>query len=124
MKKMQFEFTDPAEQQAPQIPPGAGVPPAGMQGAQMPAGMQSGPEQGQPQAPAGGLWGSMAGGADQMGQGGMSSMLSDDQLAAMGNDDQGMNPIDLEADSMEGQLGEDPEMQMRMMQAARRMGGF
>jgi hypothetical protein len=129
MKKMSFEFTDPAQAAAagPQIPPGAGVPPAGMQAPEMPAGMQGGqPPQGQPQEqgqpPAGGLWGSMAGNADQFGQGPDSSMFTDDMLASMVNDDP-IDPIQMLADQMEGQM-DDPQMQMRMMEAARRMGGF
>ena len=130
MKKMQFEFTDPAEAAAQQqqgIPQGMGVPPAGAQQAPAPPmGMQ--PQQEQPQAPAGGLWGSMAGNADQFGQGPDSSMFTDDMLASMvGEDDGGMNPVDLQADQMEqGLMGEqvDPELQMRMMAAARRVGGF
>lgn len=134
MKKMQFEFTDPAEAAAAQqqgIPQGAGVLPAGAQGAQP----QAQPAQGMPaptaepaQAPAGGLWGGMAGGVDQFGQGPNSSMFTDDMLASMvSQDDQGLNPVDLQAGQMEQQLGQeqvDPELQMRMMEAARRAGGF
>lgn len=131
MKKMQFEFTDPAEaaQQAPSIPPGAGVLPAGAQQAPaQPSGMQPQPGMQPPaepsQPPAGGLWGGMAGNADQFGQGPDSSMFTDDMLQGMLQDDP-MNPIDLQADQMQQGLdGGDPELQMRMMEAARRQGGF
>lgn len=134
MRKMQFEFADPAEQQmqAQQAQmQSAGIPPAGAGGGQpVPQGMP----QGQP----GGMLGGMAPPPDQMGQGGMSSMLGDDQLAAMlqqggdmgmmgGGEQMGMegiNPIDLQADQMEQQLATDPDMQMQMILAARRMGGF
>ena len=132
MKKMQFEFTDPAAAaaQGPQIPEGAGVPPAGAQGAPVPpAGMQPpptmpSPMQGQGQGMQGGLFGMLAGGGDQMGQGFDSSMLGTDQLAAMADTDMGGSPIDLEAEMMEEQLMQDPQLQMRMMEAARRMGNF
>lgn len=126
MKKMQFEFTDPAEQQAQQaqqIPQGAGVPPAGMQQPpQMPAGL----DQGQPQGGPSSVFGAMAGNADQFGQGPDSSMFTDDMLAGMLQEDP-LNPVDLQADQMNEQLmgGQaSPELQMQMMQAARRMGGF
>jgi hypothetical protein len=119
MKKMSFEFTDPAQAaaQAPQIPAGAGVPPAGAQGAQMPAGAQA------PQQMPGNVFGTMAGGADQFGQGPNSSMFTDDMLAGMLQEEP-IDPIALEADQMEGQLANDPQLQMQMMEAARRMGGF
>lgn len=123
MKKMSFEFTDPAQaaaQQSPQIPAGVGVPPAGAsQPAQMPAGAQA-PAQQMP----GNIFGAMAGGADTFGQGPDSSMFTDDQLASMVQEEP-LDPINLEADSLEQQLmSGDPNIQMQMMQAARRMGGF
>lgn len=127
MKKMSFEFTDPAQAAAgPVVPAGAGVPPAGAQGAMPPAGMQAPmqpPEQAAPQEQAGSVFGAMAGNADTFGQGPDSSMFTDDQLAAMVQDEP-INPIDLEASMMEEQLPNDPQLQMQMMQAARRMGGF
>lgn len=125
---MSFEFTDPAEaaakqaQQAPQIPQGAGVLPAG---AQQPPEMPAGLSQGQPPGAMGQVFGGMAGGADQFGQGPDSSMFTDDQLAALAGEDGGVDPIAMQADEMEAGLDQgDPELQMRMMEAARRMGGF
>lgn len=137
MRKMQFEFADPAEQQmqAQQAQmQSAGIPPAGAGGgAPPPQGMQ--PQQGMPQGQAGSMFGSMAPPADPSMQGGMSSMLGDDQLAAMlqqggdmgmGGGDMmgGLNPIDVQADALEQQLANDPQAQMQMMMAARRFGGF
>lgn len=145
MKKMQFEFADPAEQQMQQMTAqmqGAGIPPAGAGGGQPPQGgdpMQGAmPPQGMPQGGQGSLFGAMAPPPDQMGQGGASDMLGDDQLAAMlgdggggmdmgmGGDPMGggMDPISIQADQMEQELANNPELQMQMMMAARRMGGF
>lgn len=127
MKKMQFEFTDPAEAaaQGPQIPPGAGVPPAGAQGAIPPAGMQAPPEQAPPMGmPQGGGGGLLEGLAQPQGQSD-SSMFTDEQLASMVQE----TPEELEGEQLYDQLmapeyQPDEDMQMRMMMAARRMGGF
>jgi hypothetical protein len=126
MRKMQFEFTDPAEAQAqaqPQIPEGAGVLPAGAQQAPvMPTGAQ-GQEQPQEQGP-----GLLAGLAPQMGgmqqgmpQGPDSSMMTDDQLAGLVQDD----PNELMGQQMSDQAFQDPQLQQQLMEAARRrlMGG-
>lgn len=136
MKKLSLEFADAqdaaAAQQQPQIPPGAGIPPAGMQGAP-PAGMQ--PPQPDPmqgmdpsQGAQGGIFDSLGGGAQGFGQGPDSSMFTDDQLAQMVQDD----PASMEGGMMNDQLmdpGTDPQMQqqlqLQMMEAARRrMGSF
>lgn len=141
MKKMQFEFADPAEQQmqaAQAQMQGAGIPPAGAGGGQgappdqgmgMPQEMP--PMQGMPQGGQGSIFGAMAPQAGGMPQGGMSDMLGNEDLAGMLESgdmgmgmDGGINPIDLQADQMEQQLANDPELQMKMMMAARRMGGF
>jgi hypothetical protein len=53
--------------------------------------------------------------------------MSDDELAAMlqgGGQQDLMDPIQLQAAQMEAQLANDPQMQLQMMAAARRMGGF
>lgn len=130
MKKMQFEFTDPAEAAAqPQIPPGAGIPPAGAQGAIPPAGMQPSPpaglpgEQGAPQQGAGLFEQMMGGGQQSMGMGPDSSMFSDEQLMQMVQED----PADLQGQEWD-QAMMDPntppevqqQLQMAMMDAARR----
>jgi hypothetical protein len=124
MRKMQFEFTDPAEAQAqaqPQIPQGAGVLPAG---AQQPPAMPAG-AQGQEQQQAPGL---LAGLAPQMGgmqqgapQGPDTSMISNDQLAGLVQDD----PNELMGQQMSDQAFQDPQIQQQLMEAARRqlMGG-
>jgi hypothetical protein len=130
MRKMQFEFSDPAEQQmqAQQAQmQSAGIPPAGAGGGQQPPANAMPPMgQGAPQDQAGSMFGAMAPPPNQMGQGGESAMFSDDQLAALLGDGQSgpMSPIDIQADALEQQLANDPEMQMQMMMAARRMGGF
>jgi hypothetical protein len=75
MRKMQFEFADPAEQQMQQQQmqmQSAAIPPAGAGGGQAP-----------PQGGAGSMFGAMAPTPDPMTQGPNSSMLGDDQLAAM-----------------------------------------
>lgn len=130
MKSMKFDFHDPAQQAAAAAQPqGAPVQPAGPlpPGAQ-PAQPASDPSQQQGPGALGSVFGGMAGGADQFGQGPDSSMFTDDQLAALVNDQGGMNPVDLEAAQLEQQLGQGdqipPELQMRMMEAARRMGGL
>jgi hypothetical protein len=122
MKKMQFEFTDPAEAQAaqqPQIPPGAGVLPAGAQQAPvMPAGAQG---QEQPQGQGLGLLGDLAPQMGGMQQGPDSSMMTDDQLAGLVQDD----PNELMGQQMSDQAFQDPQIQQQLMEAARRrlMGG-
>jgi hypothetical protein len=125
MKKMQFEFTDPAAAQAqaqPQIPQGAGIPPAGAQQAPvMPAGAQG---QEQPQGQSLGLLGDLApqmGMQQGMPQGPDSSMMSDDQLAGLVQDD----PNELMGQQMSDQAFQDPQVQQQLMEAARRrlMGG-
>lgn len=136
MKSMKFDFHDPAQQAAAQqaaAQPQGGAPvqpagplPPGAQPAQPAAGD---PSQQQGPGALGSVFGGMAGGADQFGQGPDSSMFTDEQLAALVNDQgDGMNPIDLEAAQLEQQLGQGdqmpPELQMRMMEAARRMGGL
>lgn len=126
MKKMSFEFADAqdaaAQQQQPQVPEGAGVPPAGMQAPISPAGMQ-GPSQGGQ----GSLFGGLAGGADQFGAGPDSSMFTDEQLASMVDED----PMEMVGEDLHGALmdpslppQDQEELQLRMMEAARRMGGF
>lgn len=124
MKKMQFEFTDPATA-APQIPAGAGVPPAGAEGAIPPAGAQA-PPQGVPaQDP---MQGGMAPPQpeptmfDQFGQGGDSSLFSDEDLMQLvGNED----PTMIAGDEMAMQADQDPMIQQQLMEAARRrLGGF
>lgn len=123
MKKMQFEFTDPAEaaQQGPQIPAGAGIPPAGAQGAVPPAGMQ--PQQQQPVPEQGG--GMLADFGQQMQSqqpAGDSSLFTDEQLAQIvGQED----PDQLFGSQMAEQAGQDPMIQQQLMEAARRrmMGG-
>lgn len=127
MRKMSFEFHDPAQQaaaaqQAAQPQGGMPVQPNGP----LPPGAQPAPDQQPSPGPVGNVFGSMAGGADQFGQGPNSSMFTDDQLAAMLNE-QPISPVDLQAAELEQQLGGDqvdPQLQMRMMEAARRMGGF
>lgn len=123
MKKMQFEFTDPAEaaaQQAPQIPPGAGVLPAGAQAAPaMPEGAQPA-QQAPPEQPQGLL----AGLAPQMGgmsQGPDTSMLTEEDLAGLVQDP---NEI-MGQDMSQGALSGDPMLQEQLLEAARRqlMGG-
>lgn len=133
MKKMQFEFTDPAEaaaQQAAQpqgIPPDAGIMPSGAQGqAPMPSGA-GGMEQQMPmqqQDP-----GQMPMLGNMMNQGGPdSSLFSDEDLAGLVSED----PTELEGAQLSDSLmdpGTDPQMQemirQRLMQAAgRQMGGF
>jgi hypothetical protein len=135
MKKMQFEFADPAEQQAQQQQiqmQQAGIPPAGAGGGAPPA---LPPGQGAPQGGAGSMFGVMAPPTGGMPQGPDSSMLGDDQLAAMlqggggGGMDEvnpqgGLDPVALQADQMEQQLANNPDLQMQMMMAARRYGGF
>lgn len=137
MKSMKFDFHDPAQQaaaaaqaqpQQPAIQPNGPLPP-GAQPAQDPnAQPQGDPSQQQPPGAVGNVFGGMAGGADQFGQGPDSSMFTDQQLAALLNDQGGINPVDLQASQLEQQLGDgsqmDPELQMRMMEAARRIGGF
>lgn len=149
MKKLSLEFADAqdaaAQQGQAQIPPGAGVPPAGMQaGALPPAGMQAPAPQvpaapegaapgGMPQEAPGNFFGALAGGADQFGQGPDSSMFTDDQLASMVDSDPSlMDPMELEGQQMHEALmapdglppGMAEQMQMQLMEAARRRGGF
>lgn len=127
MKKMHFEFADPAEQQMQQQQAQmqqAAIPPAGAGGGQPP---QQGamPPQGMPQGGLGSMMGGQAPQGDPSMQGGMSAGLSDDALAGMLGQDQGpIDPMQVQADALEQQLATDPELQMQMMQAARRMGGF
>jgi hypothetical protein len=119
MKKMSFEFADPAaaeaqaQQGAPQIPQGAGIPPSGMQNALPPTGMQG------TQAPM----------LTQMGQqgppddGGFSNMLSDEDLAMMqdGTDLEGQQLADASMDPMNPQA---QDIQQQLMMAARRRLGY
>jgi hypothetical protein len=131
MRKMQFEFTDPAEaQQQPQIPAQPGAMPAGAQGAPpMPEGAQQMqmpmPDQQQAPDPAAGLLG-------QLHQGGApdSTMFSNQDLAGLVGDEQ--DPDMLAGEQMSDQLL-DPSMapyqaqpmQEQLMEAARRrlLGG-
>lgn len=112
LRSMKLDF---AEQQQPQIPEGAGVPPAGMNGAIPPAGMQGGPDPSQMQSPM------LAGlGVPPQPQGGMdTSQFSDQDLMGMvddGSDQQGQQMFDA---SMQ-----DPQIQQQLLLAARRqMGG-
>jgi hypothetical protein len=144
MKSMKFDFHDPAQQaaaamqgqqQGAPVQPNGPLPP-GAQPAPDPSQQQVDPSQQQldpSQQPApgavGNVFGGMAGGADQFGQGPDSSMFTDQQLAALVNSQGGgLSPVDLEASQLEQQLGQGdqvpPELQMRMMDAARRRGGF
>lgn len=121
MKKMSFEFADAAQPEAPaapQVPPGAGVPPTGAQEPPVPpAGMQAQqppPDQGQ-QPPM------IAG----MGQGQPdSSLLSDQDLLQMA-----MSPEDQMGEQM-ANVSMDPTnpqsaaMQEQLMMAARRRLGY
>ncbi len=127
MKKMVYEFTDPADaaaQQAPQIPPGAGVPPAGAQEPIPPAGAQ--PPGGMPQGQDMGLLAGLGGQPQQF----PSDMLSDADLGGMLQEDP-MDPMELEADEMHQTLMDpnaDPmqqeEMRKRLLMAAQQgMGG-
>ena len=127
MKKLSLEFADAqdaaAATQQPQIPQGAGIPPAGMQGGIPPAGMQPPPDMGgMQQSQGGGLFESMMNGGMQ--QPGMdSSMFSDQQLMEMVQDD----PADLQSADMDAAMM-DPntppqvqqQLQHMMMDAARR----
>lgn len=136
MKKLSLEFADAqdaaAQAQQPQIPAGAGIPPAGMQGGAPPAGMQPAatPDMGGG-APPMGMGGQPAGGGlfEGMGQQAPdSSMFSDEDLAMMAQGD----PAQLMGQDMNDQLMDpnvDPQtqqmLQMQLMEAARRqMGGF
>jgi hypothetical protein len=120
MKKMSLEFAEPTPQEAPQIPQGAGVPPAGMaQGGIPPAGMQQpmDPSMGGGQAP-------LLAGLQQP-QGMDSSMLSDQDLMAMVGED--FDPTEMQGQEMFDASMQDPMMQQQLMLAARRMmggGGF
>lgn len=127
MKKMVYEFSDPADaaQAAPQIPPGAGVPPAGAQEPIMPAGAQA---PGMPQGQDMGLLAGLGGQPQQF----PSEMLSDADLGGMLQEDP-MDPMELEADEMHQTLldpNADPmmqeEMRRRLMMAAQQGlgGGF
>jgi hypothetical protein len=118
LKSMKLDFSD--GQQAPQIPPGAGVPPAGMQGGIPPAGMQAPPQQGmgQEQGAMAPLLAGMGGPPPQQGMD--TSGLSDQDLMMMadeGSDIQGQQMFDA---SMQ-----DPQIQQQLLLAARRqqMGG-
>jgi hypothetical protein len=141
MKKMSLEFVDPtqaAATQQPQIPPGAGAPPAGMQAPIPPAGMQA-PQQGgaspllagmgQPQqAPDTGQFSDEQlqqmlslpqEGMDQ----GMDPGMGGDPMADMGQFD----PMAGQAEQMFNQGMEDPQIQQQLLLAARRQlggGGF
>lgn len=133
MKSMKLDFHGPADVAAAQAAPAQQGAPVQPNGPLPPGAQPATPPQGDPsQQPVpgnvGNVFGAMAGGADQFGQGPDSSMFTDDQLAALVNQQGGMNPVDLEAAQLQNQLGDgsqiSPELQMRMMDAARRMGGF
>lgn len=111
LRSMKLDF---AEQQQPQIPQGAGIPPAGAQGAIPPAGMQD-PQQQQGQSPL------LAGlGVPPQPQGGMdTSQFSDQDLMGMVDDGS-----DQQGDQMFQQSMQDPQIQQQLLLAARRqMGG-
>jgi hypothetical protein len=137
MKKMSLEFQDPnqaatAAPEAPQIPPGAGVPPGGMDAPIPPAGMQA-PQQspmlagmGQPQqAPDSGQFSDEQlqqmlslpqDGQDPM----MDPSMGQDPMAGMGQFD----PMQGQAEDMFNQGMQDPQIQQQLLMAARRqMGG-
>lgn len=114
MKKMSLEFAEPSAPEAPQIPPGAGVPPTGMQGAVPPAGMQA-PSPDQGASPF------LAGMGPQEPQGFDSSMLSTDDLMSM------QDPTAQQGQQLFQQSMEDPQAQQQLLLAAKRMmggGGF
>jgi hypothetical protein len=131
MRKMQFEFADPAEQQmAAQQAQAAqqAIPPAGMQPPPQAAPQQQGmPPQGQPpqgmpmpgqdpqqQTP-------MLAQMGQQPQGGDSSMFSDQDLASLVG---GQDPLNMMGEDLsQAALGEDPQAQMMLMEAARRRMG-
>lgn len=123
MKKMSLEFAEP-QAQAPQIPQGAGVPPAGMQGGIPPAGMQApgDPMQQQGGMPPQGDQSSMLAGMipPEQPQGFDSSMLTDQDLMGMVDD-----PSEQAGQQMFDQSMQDPQIQQQLMLAARRnIGGF
>lgn len=124
LKSMKLDFADAAAAAQPQIPPGAGVPPAGMQGGVPPTGMQ-----GQaPPDPMGGMGqqpmqdpmlAGLAGPAQQP-QGMDSSMFSDQDLMGMMED-----PTEEAGGMMFDQSMQDPMIQQQLLLAAKRqMGGF
>jgi hypothetical protein len=130
LKSMKLDFADAAAAQAPQIPPGAGVPPAGMEGGIPPAGMQGPADliqgmQGMGGAPQQG--GDMQspllaglGGQPQQPMGMDSSMFSDQDLMGMVGD-----PTDEAGGMMFDQSMQDPAIQQQLLLAAKRqLGGF
>lgn len=133
MKKMSFEFTDPEQQaaaaagQQPQIPQGAGIPPAGMeqgaippqgmQGMQDPSQMQGDPSQMQGQMPM------LAQGAIPD-DGGFSNMLSDQDLSMMADDGTDMQGQQMADASMDPTNPQSQQMQLMLMDAARRRLNF
>ena len=125
MKKMSLEFVDPATA-APQIPAGAGVPPAGAEGAIPPAGAQA-PPQGPPMGGQDPMQGGMAPPQptmfDQYGQGGQDTgMFSDEDLMQLVGDE---DPAMMAGEDMAMQAESDPMIQQQLMEAARRrLGGF
>ncbi len=120
LKSMKLDFADPAQaaaatpQAAPQIPPGVGVPPAGMeQGAIMPAGLQGAEQPGSNPLLAG------VGAPQQSPMD--SSMLSDQDLMSMVGAE--YDPVDQAGQQMFDQSMQDPSVQQQLMLAARRMMG-
>lgn len=115
LKSMKLDFADQAA--GPQIPQGAGVPPAGMQGAIPPAGMQGGPDPSQMGGQQSPLLAGLGGPPQQQGMD--TSALSDQDLMGMvddGSDQAGQQMFD---SSMQ-----DPQIQQQLLLAARRqMGG-
>lgn len=111
LKSMKLDFADAAAAAQPQIPPGAGIPPSGMQGAMPPTGMQAPPEAQQSPLLAGM-------GAPQQPQMD-SSMFSDQDLMGMLGD-----PAEEQGQQMFDSSMQDPQIQQQLLLAARRqMGG-
>lgn len=112
LKSMKLDFADAAAAAQPQIPPGAGIPPSGMQGAMPPTGMQTPPEAQQSPLLAG------MGAPPQQSQMD-TSMFSDEDLMGMLGD-----PAEEQGQQMFDSSMQDPQIQQQLLLAARRqMGG-